>query len=290
MTKLSLTDKLKILLEVTKSSKIFIIVIVSLLFLAYIFTTINKKNLKSSKFTYITIYVIILSSLLFAYRDSLSKMFDYLVNNLFIVIYFPNLAIYLSAILITNIIIWISIFRTKVTKLIKNINIIFYCVMTYILILILNIINVNKLDVFTQSYVYSNKEALALIELSSTIFIIWISFLILYLIIRRFQKDKQEIPVKQEKTNTNRMPKNYKLVEAPYYVKRADDAIKVVKNEAPRTNPYDELLTLNDYKLLLNILKDHKKKEQEEKERLKRQEEEQAKYRQLQELYSSLNK
>lgn len=290
MAKLSLADKIKVLFDVTKSSSLFIMVIVSLLFLAYIFTTINKKNLKSSKLTCIIIYSIILFSLFFAYRNSLSKMFDYLINNLFIVIYFPNLAIYLSAILIANIIIWISIFKTRVTKLIKNINIIFYCIMTYILILILNIINTNNLDVFTQSSVYSNKEALALIELSSTIFVIWVLFLILYLIIRKFQKSKQVVPVESKKTTIPQMPKNYKFVEAPYYVKSANDEIKVVKNDAPRTNPYEELLTLNDYKLLLNILKEHKQKEQEEQERLKKQEEEQSKYRQLQELYSSLNK
>ncbi len=290
MAKLSLADKIKVLFDVTKSSSLFIMVIVSLLFLAYIFTTINKKNLKSSKLTCIIIYSIILFSLFFAYRNSLSKMFDYLINNLFIVIYFPNLAIYLSAILIANIIIWISIFKTRVTKLIKNINIIFYCIMTYILILILNIINTNNLDVFTQSSVYSNKEALALIELSSTIFVIWVLFLILYLVIRKFQKSKQVVPVESKKTTIPQMPKNYKLVEAPYYVKSANDEIKVVKNDAPRTNQYEELLTLNDYKLLLNILKEHKQKEQEEQERLKKQEEEQSKYRQLQELYSSLNK
>lgn len=290
MAKLSLADKIKVLFDVTKSSSLFIIVIVSLLFLAYIFTTINKKNLKSSKLTCIIIYSIILFSLLFAYRNSLSKMFDYLINNLFIVIYFPNLAIYLSAVLIANIIIWISIFKTRVTKLIKNINIIFYCIMTYILILILNIINTNNLDVFTQSSVYSNKEALALIELSSTIFVIWVLFLILYLVIRKFQKSKQVVPVESKKTTIPQMPKNYKLVEAPYYVKSANDEIKVVKNDVPRTNPYEELLTLDDYKLLLNILKEHKQKEQEEQERLKKQEEEQSKYRQLQELYSSLNK
>lgn len=290
MAKLSLADKIKVLFDVTKSSSLFIMVIVSLLFLAYIFTTINKKNLKSSKLTCIIIYSIILFSLFFAYRNSLSKMFDYLINNLFIVIYFPNLAIYLSAILIANIIIWISIFKTRVTKLIKNINIIFYCIMTYILILILNIINTNNLDVFTQSSVYSNKEALALIELSSTIFVIWVLFLILYLVIRKFQKSKQVVPVESKKTTIPQMPKNYKLVEAPYYVKSANDEIKVVKNNAPRTNQYEELLTLNDYKLLLNILKEHKQKEQEEQERLKKQEEEQSKYRQLQELYSSLNK
>lgn len=289
MTKMSIMDKLQVLLEVSKSSKVFIIVIISLLFLAYMFMTINKKNMKSSKITYLITYAIIIASLLFTYKDSLKNMFDYLVNNLFIIIYFPNLAIYLTAIIITNIIIWISLFKTNVSKIIKNINIIVYCVMTYLLILILNIINVNNLDVFTQSSVYSNNESLALIELSSTIFLTWISFLIVYLIIRRFQKNNEnQKTVVKEKTISTKMPKDYKLVEVPYYVKQDTKAIKVEKNIAKTTNAYDELLTLNDYKLLLNILKDHKKKELEEQEKQRKIEEEQTKYRQLQELYKSI--
>lgn len=286
MTKLSLIDKLKVLVDITKSSNIFIITIISLIFLAYIFITINKKNMKSSKLTYIIIYAIILSSLLFAYKDSLNNMFDYLVNNLFIVIYFPNLAIYLSAIIITNIIIWISIFKTKVSKLIKNINVIVYCIMTYILILILNVISSNNLDVFTQTSVYSNKEALALIELSSAIFVIWISFLLLYLAIRKFQKGI----TKEEKEQIEKPVQSTKTVEASYYVKSTNDEIKVVKNDTRPKTQYDDLLTLNDYKLLLNILKEHKEKEKAELEKQKREEEEQIKYRQLQELYSSINK
>lgn len=284
MTKLSLIDKLKVLVDITKSSNIFIVAIISLMFLAYIFITINKKNMKSSKITYIIIYAIILSSLLFAYKDSLNNMLDYLINNLFIVIYFPNLAIYLSAIIVTNIIIWISIFKTRISKLIKNINVIVYCIMTYILVLILNVISSNNLDVFTQTSVYSNKEALALIELSSTIFVIWISFLLLYLIIRKFQESiSKEESLKKPLKNTNK-------VEASYYVKSTNEEIKVVKNNAKPKTPYDDLLTLNDYKLLLNILKEHKEKEQKELEKQKREEEEQTKYRQLQELYTSINK
>ena len=48
---------------------------------------------------------------------------------------------------------------------------------------------------------------------------------------------------------------------------------------------YDDLLTLDDYKLLLSILKEQKEKEQQEKDRKARIDKEQAKFRELQELY-----
>ena len=262
MAKLSLLDKINVLIKITSSSKIFLVVIISLLFLAYIFITTNKKNFKTSKIVYLSIYAIIMASLLFTYRTSLANIFDYFMNNLFIVIYFPNLAIYSVAIIISNIILWISLFSEKSNKIIKIINVFVYCIMTYILILILNIISINKLDVFTQASIYGNTDALALIELSSVVFVTWICFLIVYKIICAFQKSrekevvKEKVAVKDNKPTTS-LPKSYRLVEAPYFIKAQNKNITV----EPNTKAYSDLLTVEDYKLLLNILSNHKKGE-----------------------------
>ena len=89
----------------------------------------------------------------------------------------------ISDLIITNIIVWISIFSFKSSKLIKRLNIAIYVIMNYLLALILSVINTNKLDIFTQESIYGNKKVTALIELSSGVFLIWIIFLILYKLI-----------------------------------------------------------------------------------------------------------
>ena len=120
-------------------------------------------------------------------------MFDYLMNNLFIAIYFPNLAIYLIALIVVNVIFLVSVFKKDISKVIKNINVIVFAIMNYLLALILNIIHTHKLDVFTQTSVYGNKEAQALIELSSTIFLIWVFFLVIYKMIMMYQRKMNPI-------------------------------------------------------------------------------------------------
>lgn len=295
MTKMSLIDKIGVLLELTTSSKISIVVIMSLLFLAYLLISTNKKNFKSSKLLYSSIYVLIICSLLFTYRNSLQNMFDYMMNNFFILVYFPNLAVYLLAIIITNVIIWITVFNTKTTKIIKYINISVYCLMTYLLVLILNIINTNDLDVFTQSSVYSNSNAQALIELSSTIFLTWIAFLIVYKLIRRYQlknlrqaRIARQKQIKETVKKLPNIPKDFVLVDVPYFVKKDNDTIKVEKNKLSSKSIYDKILTVDDYKLLLNILKDHKEKEKQEEQRKQKVAAEQTKYQELQDLYKSV--
>ena len=237
MSKLSLLDKLKVLSDVTSSSGLFIVAIVILIALAALLITTNTKTKKISRFVCIAIYgAIIIVSILF-YREELFELFDYMMNNFFIAIYFPNLAIYFAAIVTTNIILWISIFNRKITKWIRTINTIIFCFIHYLLILIINIITTNKLDIFDQTSIYENQEALALIELSSTIFVVWILFLIIYKIIRIYQ-DNQEINPKEELENSpwekeirKELPKD-PIIKTETIIKRElPDSIK--KTEVP---------------------------------------------------------
>lgn len=287
MARLSFIEKLNVLFTLMKSSKLYLVILLAVIALGLILLTSNRKGAKSVKFFYILIYMIMVGIVLYIYKDNLSNMMSYMMDNLFIIIYFPNLAIYLAAILISNIICLVTIFNKKIPKIIKKINILMYCTISYILILILNIINENNLDVFNQSSVYGNATAQALIELTSTIFIVWIFFLTIYKIIKPYFF-KEKVPTKVIVKKVVKKPENYKPVEAPYQVKAVNNSIKVEKEKVENTNKYDDLLTIDDYKLLLNILKDQKEKERQEKERQQRIDKEQAKYRELQELYRSV--
>lgn len=398
MAKMSFIDKIGILFEMIASSKMYIIIFLVLLLIGYILTSRNRKKDKILKRICLIIYIIVFGIIIYTYRNNLGNMFDYMMNNFFIAVYFPNLAIYLAAIITTNIIMWISVFNNKIPRFIRNINVTIYCSMTYLMILTLNIIKVNNLDVFTQSSVYGNKNAQALIELSSTIFVVWIAFLILYKLIKPIfykqpQKSseivKQQVQVVEQKVMTPLIPvrpiidhqvskklieeKPYREIEAPTIVfgnnnktqreklyqevevpaivfgnnkvkiERSYHGIEapsmvignnikpkeeniyrgvsapnmVIGNniktkaeklyrkiEAPRvvtankvkvekvvqdTKIYDDLLTLDDYRLLLSILKEQKQKEQQEKERQARIDKEQAKFRELQQLYLNTN-
>ena len=84
------------------------------------------------------------------------------------------------------------------------------------------------------------------------------------------------------------MPKDFVLVDVPYFVKKDNDKITVEKNNLSTRTIYDKILTVDDYKLLLNILKDHKEKEKQEEQRKQKVAAEQTKYQELQDLYKSV--
>lgn len=224
MAKMSFIDKLGILFKIIASSKIYIIIFLVLLLIGYILTSRNRKKDKTLKRLCLLIYIIVLGIIIYKHRTNLGNMFDYMMNNFFIAVYFPNLAIYLAAIIITNIIMWISVFNNKIPRFIRNINVTIYCSMTYLLILTLNIIKENNLDVFTQSSVYGNKTAQALIELSSTIFLIWIFFLVVYKIIMIYQRKMNPVDAyRVEKVVVEKrkriLPSNIREIRATEVVK-----------------------------------------------------------------------
>ena len=301
MAALSLLEKLAILIEVSKSSIFFIVAFIAILVLGLILITTNRMNVKNSRKLFILLYIFILAFTFMLYKESLKSMLDYLMNNLFVIIYFPNLAAYFAAIVITSIILWYSVFSFKTHTIIKNINIIVYLIMTYLLVVLLSIINNQKLDVFNQTSVYSNKSAQAIIELSSTLFIVWIIFLVLYKAIMIYlTRDKKVVTKVSSKTtskvtarprgkiivkNTRRkLPANINEMPVPVMVRRAPTYVPQVRT-SKELQAYDSLLTIQDYKLLLDILKERKEQERLAALRKEKQEKELQKFRELQELY-----
>lgn len=283
MSKLSIIDKLKIFMDVSMSSSLYLLVLILLLVAGYLFLTTTKKTAKRNKTIYIIISIFIAGCLIVLYHGSLSKMFDYMMNNFFIAVYFPNLAIYMAAIVIMNIIVWISVFNFKTDKLIKRLNIAIYIIMNYLLALILSVINSNKLDVFTQESIYGNKNVTALIELSSGIFIAWIIFLILYKIILIYLKKDYKPKVKKVivKKSVKKLPSNFEPKEINGYIYGNIPKPKVEKEIITKeVEINDDIFTKDDYKLLLKLLT-------KQKERV-RQEKEENKIEELQELYRSV--
>ncbi len=218
MTDISFADKINVVVKLTEANYLYLIAIGLLLFVGLLFLTTNKKTKKESKKTFSIIYLIIIAMILIKYFASLSTMLDYLMDNVFVIFYFPNIAIYLIMIIITNIITLISIFSEKEKTPIKFINTTIFIFIHYLLVMILGVISDKNIDVFKQTAIYSNKNIHSLIELSSNIFIIWIFFLIIYKLISNYLEiSKKKAPIKLKVKEINR-PAEPKIIEEPVIV------------------------------------------------------------------------
>ena len=296
MAKLSFVDKIAILFEASSKTYLSIITIIILIgFSTYILLS-TKKEYKQNRNIIILSYISITLLLFIIYFDSLSKMFDYMMNNIIKFLYFPDLAIYFIALIIVNIILVISILNKKISKNIKKINIIVFSIITYIQVLLLDTISRHNLDVFKQNSVYGNKTAQGLIELSSIIFIIWILFLSTYKIVsiilnKNDNIKEKEVITKKVVVKEKVLPDNINKITCPKYVKaEVKKEIKediniphIISNDQKLVEQLENNLTLNDYKNILKLLK-YKIKKIDIKENNKSIEQ----HRLIEELYKSI--
>ena len=157
--------------------------------------------------------------------------------------------------------------------------------MNYLLALIIKVVDTSKISILNQTSVFSNQKATALIELSSMIFIIWIIYLIIYKIILVYIRKDYKPKVKKVIVNKKILPENFEPLETPRFIignmkknlsKNYESVLTpnlvygninkkslVLEDEQTKKakEEIENLLTLDDYRLLLKILRNEKEKE-----------------------------
>ena len=263
MSPVSLNEKIKIIWSVISSSPLYLIFFVAIALLVYLFSTTSSFNKKQSRKTYILVYSAFFIYLAIQYGGSLSTLIDYAVNQVFIGYYFPNIVIYILILLIATIITLVTIFRKNTTRILKILNSVVYGFLVYFLILILSVVNNLKIDVFDLKQLYSSNKVRSLLEISMLLFVVWVLVLIVYHFICKYQEKKREAS-KEEFTNYNVIHnfednkvlsprKSYTYFEEP-----------VVKQPEIVKEKKEEPFTLDEYKLMLKVLKEEKQKEQQQ--------------------------
>lgn len=232
MTYLSLLDKIKILFSAIFDFKgIFIFSILMLIFtILYLLKKISSKRYTISMI--LGVFLVFLISILTNLKV-LSNTFDNFMTVFFTGIYFPSIYLYISTLVIVLIAFLFSTINVKLRKVYKVINRIMFVINNIIFVIILNIIAKNKIDIFSISSLYTNKNLVALLEISMGIFLIWIASLgISYItnsICDRLAKKKEVkeevVPIVNETITYN--PENdYILLED---INRKIDDINIVK-------------------------------------------------------------
>ena len=255
MNKLSFWDKIKVLFNMSFSSYFFPILIITIIVLTYLFINNKKKYDRRNKMIYLFCSIFFIALIILCYQSSITDILENMMNNFFIVLYFPNFAVYTAAIIISNIILYISIFNHNLSDRIRKTNIIVSMFLNYILALVLKVITNNNINVYETKDLYKNNNIRALINISAIVFILWICFLLIYKFILVYLNKDHKVKVKKVIIKQKVLPENYVNVKAPKKVLGNN-----IKKDIPKDILVKDTLTLEDYKVLLEILKERKKK------------------------------
>ena len=219
MVKYTAIEKLNVLFTLIKSSPFFLTCFIISLFIIS-FVALDYKTTKKVRGKLILLCLIgAIGFIIYKYYKYLLSISDNLIEEIFMALYFPNLAVYSIIIVITNICLFTSLIKKELKSGFKIANI-FSCVsIDFLFILILETIIKNKIDVYETLTVYSNKELLILLELSTCVFLAWILVTLFLKLV--------DITVKKEKV-VEEVKQNV-LYEAPLFNKYVyNDETKVI--------------------------------------------------------------
>ena len=162
-----------------KQSNKYLILLVASLTLILLILANKFKNKKITKIICYLVYIAIFSYLIYTYNNEIFHLFDYLMDNLFLLLFFPNLAVYILILIITNVFLVKSTFSTSDSLIKKSINIFFFLIFNIIFYFIINNIITNNINVYEELSIYTNSELLNLIELNMKVFLIWLLVLLI---------------------------------------------------------------------------------------------------------------
>ena len=195
MEDVSFIDKLNIVSDIILSSPLFLVSILLIEIALIVYLLIKKGKLKLQKWMIISIWSFLALIIIVIYHKVFFNLIDNFINYIFTALYFPNLAVYISVILISNIFYFISVFNKKINKKYNIINITNALLLDILMIFIIDIVNKNNIDIYEKVTVFSNSKLLVLLELSTGIFTSWILLNIFISLKEKLRKyDKAEYP------------------------------------------------------------------------------------------------
>lgn len=199
MNDFSLIEKINILMELISSSSLFLFFsMIGISLLIFLIVCIIK-NKKINKWILITVFLFIGLIVFVNYSSIIIKILDTVIDSVFKALYFPNLPIYATILVVPNVFLIISLINKRETKIRKIINLICSSVLDILFVFIISVVSTNNIDIYEEINLYTNSTLLVLLELSTGIFTSWILIRLFESAHTKLKKyDKKQYPEMQE--------------------------------------------------------------------------------------------
>lgn len=263
MDYMNIIEKLQIFMNLITNSELLMgtIVLIALSILLFLNKQINNKKLFR---VVLLINIGAFLIMLFLNSEQLITIYNSIIDKIFMNFYFPSVEIYLFILLFMFVVLFVSIFNIKMKKSYKITNIIAFFSFFYLFLMLVNIIVTNNLNIFDINSIYTNKEAVAILELSTLVYVLWlITLLIISIsntvcvyILNKKKKVKQNvgdsIEALRQEAYTNNVDNSYvPMTDFGYsFNEDVDNNILVEQNEKDNKD-----YTLQDYKVFNSMLK-----------------------------------
>ena len=163
--------KIKLVFDTAISTPFFIVYAILGLILVGLIIFDIKKDKKISRILYIVCIIFLATFFIIKYFDVIIKVIDSFVEILLKTLYFPNLGIYITILIITNLTFVFTTISEKSYKIYKIISSLITTLIDLLFIMIIGIISKNHIDISSDVKLYSDSTILTLLQISMGLFV-----------------------------------------------------------------------------------------------------------------------
>lgn len=210
MASIPILGRLKTIGNLIASQSFFVTLFV-ILVLTLIILLINiKVKSKAPKYVAAIVYFGLAVLVLARYGHYVLTLNDSIVEKFFKAMYFPNLVVYLSMLIISLLLMVANIIDKRFSVFARIINSVSFFLIWFLFILLVDSVKKLGLNFYDVKDLYSNRTVMILLQASMFIFAVWIGVVLIDLIVRRIA-DRMDNRVIEKDTTNNFELNNIKL-------------------------------------------------------------------------------
>lgn len=192
MADFSIIQKIKLFFETVVSIPFFLFYSFSGIFLLIIMIINIRKKRKLNRILYFLSLLFFLSFVVIKYFDVIVNVFDTFIGNVVKAVYFPSFGLYITLLIISNILFVFSFFSKTFKNLHKIISGVVNILLDFIFLIIINLISSNNIHLSIELELYENSSILSFLQTSMILFIFlgnFYLFAVIQLKLKKFDKN-----------------------------------------------------------------------------------------------------
>ena len=193
----TILERLIKIFKLVTSSPFFILLAVIILLTLVLAIIFSKLRDDRPKILAGIGYLCIIAYVFAKYGTFLKKAGDTFVDSLFMLLYFPNLLVFIAVVLLFTILMIVPVILKRIKGFMVFINIIFAMTIQFFFILILDLIKDNNVNLLEKTSVYKNESITVLVQASMAIIAIWVVALFINFVIDKIANKVEESNKKQ---------------------------------------------------------------------------------------------
>ena len=170
------------------------ILLIILLFFWLLFLNLkgNNKYYKYYKYGSLIVFALFFVGLFIGYFKYVGKCATELIKLLLNLLYFPNIAVYFTYVLLVTVFLIYILISKKVNIIIKRVSIVVTGILYLFYTNVIALMTYNNINISDKASVYGNDIILSFIQISDLLLLIWIIFIIGYILFLLFKKEDKE--------------------------------------------------------------------------------------------------